>query len=70
MRAKGLRADRKAPPVFVVARATKAAMGRVVNVATVTVAGESAESGDRDDAPLTVVPAQLPSTGFRAVPGV
>jgi uncharacterized repeat protein (TIGR01451 family) len=67
VRQKALRADRKAPPVFVVAVATKAAMGRVVNVATVAVAGETARSDNRDKASMTVVPSQLPSTGFRAV---
>ena len=65
VRRQALGADRKAPPVFVVAVATKAAMGRVVNVAKVSVAGESARSNNRDEAAVTVVPAQLPSTGFR-----
>jgi uncharacterized repeat protein (TIGR01451 family) len=68
VRKQDLGADRKAPPVFVVAKATRAAMGRVVNVAKVSVAGESARSNNRDQAVLTVAPAQLPSTGFRLMP--
>ena len=64
----GLGADRKAPPVFVVAKATRAAMGRAVNVANVRVAGESARSNNRGTAAITVVPAQLPATGFRLMP--
>ena len=68
VRNQALRADQKAPPVFVVAVATNAAMGRVVNVASVRVAGETATSNNRDKAPITVVPAQLPATGLRAVP--
>lgn len=65
VRKKGLGADRKASPVFVVAMATKAALGRVVNVAKVEVAGESIRSNNRGKAAITVAPAQLPSTGFR-----
>lgn len=68
VRKRGLGADRKAAPVFVVAKATKAAMGRVVNVASVGVAGESVRSNNRDTASITVVPGQLPSTGFRLMP--
>lgn len=63
-----LGADRKASPVFVVAVASKTATGRVVNVAKVAVAGETARSNNRDNASITVVPAQLPSTGFRLMP--
>jgi uncharacterized repeat protein (TIGR01451 family) len=70
VRRKALGADRKAPPVFVVAVATKVAMGRVVNVAYVSVAGETARSNNRDRASITVIPAQLPSTGFRPMPGL
>ena len=67
VRTQALGADRKARAVFVVAVATKAAMGRVVNVANVSVAGQAASAGDRDKASITVVPAQLPSTGLRTV---
>ena len=70
IRTRALGADRKAAPVFVVAAATKQAMGRVVNVASVRVAGQEASTGDRDRAAVTVVPAQLPSSGLRtAAPG-
>lgn len=54
---------RAAGPVFVLARPT--ATGRFVNVARVRVAGASSRSGDRDAAAVTVIPAQLPATGFR-----
>ena len=64
VRKNGLGAGRKAAPVFVVARVTRAA-GRVVNVARVRVAGESARSDNRSRAVITVVPTQLPSTGLR-----
>ena len=68
---KDLGAGKKAAPVFVVARTTTAAMGRVVNVARVRVAGESARSDNKDRAAITVVPAQLPATGVRLMgPGV
>jgi uncharacterized repeat protein (TIGR01451 family) len=69
VRKRGLGADRKASPVFVVAVATTAGMGRVVNVANVKVAGESVRSNNRGKASITVVPAQLPSTGFRFTRG-
>ncbi|MGF9759200.1 hypothetical protein AAII07_28770 [Microvirga sp. 0TCS3.31] len=65
MRKRALGADREAPAVVVVARATRSALGRVVNVATVRVAGESDRSNNRGRARVTVVPAQLPATGFR-----
>ena len=68
VRKQDLGADRKAAPVFVVAVATKTAMGRVVNVAKVAVAGETARSNNKGTASITVVPAQLPSTGFRLRP--
>ena len=61
---------KKAPAVFVVARATRAATGRVVNVARVRVAGETARSNNAGRATISVVPAQLPSTGFRLRDGV
>jgi hypothetical protein len=69
VRKRGLGADRKASPVFVVAVATTAGMGRVVNVANVKVAGESVRSNNRGKASITEVPAQLPSTGFRFTRG-
>lgn len=62
---KGLKGRAKAAPVFVVARATKAALGRTVNVARVSVAGDTVRSNNAGRAPITVIPAQLPSTGFR-----
>ncbi len=62
---KGLGAHRKASPVIVVAEATRTAVGRVVNVADVRVAGESVRSNNKGKAAITVVPAQLPATGFR-----
>lgn len=65
---KDLGAGRKAAPVIVVARATQAGLGRVVNVARVRVAGESARSNNTGRAGITVVPAQLPATGFRLRP--
>lgn len=65
---KDLGAGKKAAPVFVVAKATRAGLGRVVNVANVRVAGESVRSNNKGRASITVVPAQLPSTGFRLTP--
>lgn len=65
---KGLGAGRKAAPVVVVARTTRAGLGRVVNVARVRVAGESVRSNNTGRAGITVVPAQLPATGFRLRP--
>lgn len=65
VRKRALGADRRAPSVVVVAQATRAALGRVVNVASVRVAGESDRSNNRGRARITVVPAQLPGTGFR-----
>jgi uncharacterized repeat protein (TIGR01451 family) len=68
---KGLGAGKKAAPVFVVTKATGAALGRTVNVANVRVAGESVRSNNKGRAAITVVPAQLPATGFRLpAPGV
>ncbi len=61
----GLGAGKKAAPVIVVARTTASGTGRVVNVANVRVAGERARSNNKGTAAITVVPAQLPSTGFR-----
>ncbi|GAA4734032.1 hypothetical protein GCM10023350_17010 [Nocardioides endophyticus] len=65
---KGLGAHKKAAPVFVVAKATKAALGRAVNVANVRVAGETVRSNNKGKAAVTVAPAQLPATGFRLAP--
>ena len=62
---KDIGAGRKAAPVFVVTQATRAATGRVVNVARVRVAGESVRSNNTATAVVTVVPVQLPATGFR-----
>ena len=62
---KDIGASRKAAPVFVVTQPTRAATGRVVNVARVRVAGESVRSNNAATAVVTVVPAQLPATGFR-----
>jgi uncharacterized repeat protein (TIGR01451 family) len=62
---KGLAGRHKAAPVIVVATATKAAVGRSVNVAKVSVAGESVRSNNLGRAAVTVVP-PLPSTGFRS----
>ncbi|MDQ4054770.1 MAG: GEVED domain-containing protein [Actinomycetota bacterium] len=67
VRNKGLGPDRKAPPVTVVATATKAALGgRVVNTAHVSSNGDIERSNDRDEAVITVrrVPPP-PATGFR-----
>ncbi|WP_244931874.1 Ig-like domain-containing protein [Nocardioides sp. W7] len=65
---KGLAGRKKAAPVFVVAKATRAAVGRSVNVAKVSVAGESVRSNNKGRATITVVPPRLPSTGFRPTP--
>ena len=65
VRRKDIGSGRRAAPVLVVARTTRAATGRVVNVATVRVARESARSDNKDAAAVTVVPTQLPATGFR-----
>lgn len=62
---KGLGAGRKASPVFVVVKATRAALGRVVNVAHVQAAGESVRSNNKGRAGISVLPAHLPATGFR-----
>ena len=62
---KDIGAGRKAAPVFVVTEATRAATGRVVNVARVRVAGESVRTNNTATAVVTVVPVQLPATGFR-----
>ena len=70
VRKKRTGAGERAAPVVVVARATPAATGRVVNVARVRVAGESVRSNNQGTAAITVVPAQLPATGFRLQPGL
>ncbi|WP_457188058.1 carboxypeptidase regulatory-like domain-containing protein [Nocardioides sp. P5_E3] len=62
---KDIGAGRKAAPVFVVTQPTKAATGRLSNVARVRVAGESVRTNNTATAVVTVVPAQLPATGFR-----
>lgn len=64
-----VRPGAKAAAVVIVARADGTATGRVVNVARVRAAREPARAGDRDRATVTVVPARLPSTGFRGVDG-
>ena len=68
VRKRPLGAGRKAAPVFVVAIASKSALGRVVNVATVRAKGDTVRSNNRDKAAITVAPAQLPATGFRLMP--
>ena len=62
---KDIGAGRKAAPVFVVTQPTRAATGRVANVARVRIAGESVRTNNTATAVVTVVPAQLPATGFR-----
>lgn len=59
-----VRARGKAAPVLVVARAS--ATGRVVNAAGVRVAQERVRANNTDTAAITVIPVQLPATGFRA----
>lgn len=63
-----LRGGVKAPRIIVVAKTTKAATGRVVNVASVSVLGDTVESNNKDKAAVRVKarPA-LPQTGFRHV---
>ncbi len=69
VRTRGVGADRAAAPAFVVARAT--GTGRIVNAARVRGTGESGRSADnRDAAAITVVPSQLPATGFRPPSGL
>ncbi len=63
--APGLGERDRAAAVVVVARTARGASGRVVNVARVRVADESRRSDNRGTAAITVVPAQLPATGFR-----
>ncbi|GAA5108483.1 hypothetical protein GCM10023339_07560 [Alloalcanivorax gelatiniphagus] len=56
----------KASAVHVVAATTRAAIGRSVNVASVSVAGESAQANNKDGAKVKVTPMPaLPGTGFR-----
>ncbi|GAA5108513.1 hypothetical protein GCM10023339_07640 [Alloalcanivorax gelatiniphagus] len=64
-----LKAGEKAPKIIVVAKATKAAAGRLVNVASVSVLGDTVESNNKDKAVVKVKarPAVLPQTGFRPV---
>lgn len=67
--AKPLGAGTKASPVVLVARATAAAGGRAVNKATVSAAGDTRPSNNRDVAAVTVTaPPPLPGTGFRLAP--
>lgn len=65
--------DRKAPPVMVVARTTKAAIGRdVVNTARVRAPGDTDRSNNDDPAEIVVIRVpDLPDTGARfVVPGL
>lgn len=68
VRNRALGADRKAPPVFVVAKATKAGLGLVVNIARVSGAGDSVRPNNADKASITVIPDGLPDTGYRPMP--
>lgn len=60
-----LRADRTAPPVRITATATARAVGRVTNRARVQGSHDSSRANNSDTASVTVIPAQLPATGFR-----
>ncbi|MDQ4053282.1 MAG: DUF11 domain-containing protein [Actinomycetota bacterium] len=61
-----LRAKGKAAPVFVVAKTTKAALGRrLVNIAAVDCVGEMTCRNNPDTARVSVVRVPPPSTGFR-----
>ena len=63
---KPLKAGKKTSPVVLVARATAAAKGKAVNKATVSAAGDTKPSDNRDVAAVTVTaPPPLPGTGFR-----
>ena len=63
---RALAPDRKAPPVFVVAKTTKAALGgRLVNTAQVSAGGDTVPSNNRDVAEVDVVRVPPPPhTGF------
>ena len=65
-RDRDLKAGKKAPALFVVARIADDASGSIVNKARVKAAGDVSPANNRDTAPLTVasVP-ELPHTGFR-----
>jgi uncharacterized repeat protein (TIGR01451 family) len=61
-----LEPGKKAPPVFVVAKTTKAATGELINVAQVSANGDRVRSNNRDVAGVQVSSAPaLPGTGFR-----
>ncbi|WP_210650033.1 CshA/CshB family fibrillar adhesin-related protein [Nocardioides sp. SYSU D00065] len=64
-----LRSGAKAPAVHIVARTTKAATRKgLVNVATVSVAGDTVRANNKDKAKVIVRPVpHLPETGFRWV---
>ncbi|WP_210649049.1 DUF11 domain-containing protein [Nocardioides sp. SYSU D00065] len=65
-RQNGLAADTAAPSVVVTTKATKAAVGRVVNIARVRAPGDADVASNRDKAKVVVAPVPaLPSTGFR-----
>ncbi|MDP3894615.1 hypothetical protein, partial [Nocardioides sp.] len=67
VRDRNLGAGKKAPVVTVVAKATRAALGRrLVNTAQVSAAGDTKRSNNRGKAAVDVVRVPpLPSTGFR-----
>ncbi|UMG93679.1 DUF11 domain-containing protein [Nocardioides sp. TF02-7] len=71
-RNKSLGDDRKAPPVFVVAKTTKASVGRrLVNTAQVSANGDTVRSNNRDKARVSVVRVPpAPNTGFRPMPSM
>jgi uncharacterized repeat protein (TIGR01451 family) len=62
-----LAAGQKAPPVTVVAKTTRTALGRHLNnVATIASAGDTVKSNNHDHAKIRVAPeVALPNTGFR-----
>ncbi|GAA4724444.1 hypothetical protein GCM10023350_03500 [Nocardioides endophyticus] len=65
-RDRNLAAGKRAPKVVVVAKATKAAKGRLVNVAEVSAGGDTVRKNNHDVAAVTMGrPPALPSTGFR-----
>ncbi len=70
VRNRDLGPDRTAPPVFVVAKATKEALGgRLVNTAQVSSNGDMVRSNNRDNAGVSVVEVPpLPSIRFRFWP--
>ncbi|MDQ4054730.1 MAG: DUF11 domain-containing protein, partial [Actinomycetota bacterium] len=68
-RDRDLDADKKAAPVFVVAKTTKEALGRqLVNTAQVSAGGDMVPSNNRDTAGVSVGRTTPPSTGFRFGP--